>query len=458
MRIQSRQLVAALLVLGGCSYSVFSDFEDQAPAARITQNDSEIRSANFGDHLVGLSRGAAAQGDPAGLVGGVLAITGNGSAAIATATVTGSVRVAHAEAGEVRQHLDSPTRITAMAPAPSGAKVGAHNGPFAWIGTEATPGSVRVLDVTTFKKVGTALKRPGRAKFGLSVAAANLDQAGDRDDVAVGAEDALVLLRAWNSAGQSWPVMNEGSAVTATAPGQAGWPQGGFSVIATGNLDPDTKEDEVVAAVPEKNAVVVIHHIADCFAADAADAADVPCKSFLPIHSDNAERLGAALLVADVDADGKVELVVGAPAANKVLVYDLEASHFASPNPTKLPEPTVLTVSDATDFGDALALGKFDGGAKPLLAVGAPGTEVGGAKAAGRIYLFDMSQAPPQQVGEGVALATPEENTMLGRTLAVLPYAKSGATLDVLAAGGRDAVFVFFSNLTKDHEDIRDQL
>jgi hypothetical protein len=454
---RTRRLLRALLgpacaalglsLLGGCSFGVFSDLEDEAPAARINQDDSEISSSSFGDFIVGLAR-------EAGNEGGVLAIIGNGDSAFATATVAGGVRVAHAERSEVKDNLDAPIRITSMAAAPSEKDVDGSKGPFAWVGSTSGEGAVRVIDVLTFKRIGAVHKAPMKVlpvtEFGAAVTAANLDDTGGSDDLAVGAKSALVLIQADNSAGLGWPSMKEDTPLTVAEPGGGDWPSGSFSVIAAGNLDENsTPEDEVVAAVPEKNAVVVIHHIAECF-----KDTDVACKSYIRVRAPDADRFGASLLVADVDDDSKPELVVGAPGVNKVYVYDLEKKHFDLTSPAKLPDPTVLTPgggADAREFGASLAFGKLDG-VKKLLAVGAPSSVVGGTSSAGRIHLYDTAL---KQVGEGVVLATPEDKTLLGRNLAVIPYSKSGAKLDVLAAAGREAVFVFFANLTSEHKDIR---
>jgi hypothetical protein len=44
---------------------------------------------------------------------------------------------------------------------------------------------------------------------------------------------------------------------------------------------------------------------------------------------------------------------------------------------------------------------------------------------------------------------------LIGRKLTKLALTSSSATNDVLVASGRDAVFVFFANLSDAHKDIR---
>jgi hypothetical protein len=105
-----------------------------------------------------------------------------------------------------------------------------------------------------------------------------------------------------------------------------------------------------------------------------------------------------------------------------------------------------------TSFGSSLAFGRFTYG-DPLLAVGAPNAEAGGVPAAGKIFLYDRNLAALG--GGGVSLVGPEASMLVGRHLAVLPFRVGSQTHEVLAASGRDAIFVFFSNLVPGHKDLR---
>jgi len=431
----------------GCSFGVFSELADKAPAARLEVDGA----SSFGDHLVGLARGGTDRG-------GLLAITGNGGPTFALSTISGSASLSQADGADLKDQLNDPNRITSMAAAPSETAVGSAQGPFVYIGSiTGAMGSVRVLDVSTVRQI-RVYKAPIQpiqvTDFGASVVRADLGGGGTGDDLAVGATNTLALMRADGSGGRAWPDMLEdqaGNNQAALIQGDVDWPTGSFSVIAAGDLDNATPEHEVAAAVPEKNAVVVVHHVANCF-----QDTSVVCKTVLriPLPS-QAVGFGKALLIADVDNDGKAELVVGAPDADRVYVYDLDSTHFDPVTPAAPPTPITLSTSDseAGDFGSSLALGKIDSGAKNLLVVGAPGSVASGSANAGKLYLFDSAL---KQVGDGVQLADPEGGTLMGRRLAVIPYRSGTQTLDLLAASGKTSVFVFFANLTSGHKDIRD--
>jgi hypothetical protein len=426
-------VLLALTAVTGCSYGAFSDLADKAPAARITQ-DGDISSATFGDQIAGLVRRDTSGTE---VEGGVLAIVGNADAAFATATLSGAGvgGVGHAEPHDLKEKFDSPSKILAMAPVPSNVAQGSD----VYIGSvSAGEGTVRVIDAVNFERIQIYKGPAGVIDFGLSVAAADLGASpGTRDDLAVGARGALVLMQA-----DSWPGMGE----TVRVSGAPDWPAGEFSVITAGDLDGRaTAEDEVAAAIPGQNAVVVVHHVGDCFADPGA-----PCASAVVLSAPSgADGFGEALLIADVDGDNVNELAVGSPGDGRVYIYDLEEQHFVSGT---LPEPTSIEAAGSGAFGRSLAFGKLDGD-RPMLAVGAPVTETEGVKGAGRVYLFDALT----QLGEGTVLASPEENALLGQRLTVAPFRSSGGTgnYDLLVASGKKSVFIFFANLTSAHKDIR---
>jgi hypothetical protein len=444
-----RSLLFATTVLGlaSCSWSKFSDLEDKAPALRIEQA-GEIKSGTVGDGLLGLDRGADQ-------VGGALFFGANGDATLGTALITaaGAPTVSGADRAKMKDKLGNPTRILDVARAPVKQSIGGTSGPHALVGA---PGAILVVDINLFfaaDSVKPAADWPAVIDFGLSVTLARLGTAareGSGEELAVGARDSVVLIRTERDA---WPLplKNERPLVISSG---SDWPTGDFRVIAAGNLrarkgsDPET--DEVVAAAPEKNAVVVLYDLWQCLEKPLEQ-----CKNYFRLEPPaGAQTFGSALLIADLDGDGKLEIAIGAPGANRVHIFRIEDADF-TPGSKSLQPVRTLEMPSARGFGSALALGRFLGGSDLLLAVGAPSAEVGGKLDSGRLFLFKKDYEP--LVAEGVALATPEASTLIGRRLATMPFrtAPGGATLDVLAAAGRDAVYLFFAGLTPNHADVR---
>lgn len=438
------------LMATGCSFSAFNDLADQAPAVKLEQG-GEVSSSAFGVHLVGFARPAADNG-------AFLAITGNNAPAYAFATFgqDGGVNLGNTEKDDIERVFDDPSRIDAMIAAPSGGPVAKFQGPFVYVGsTSGTDTTVRVINVPTASKV-TVLDAPtapvavdgfgaglARADLGSDTTAANTDL-----DLAVGCRGAIALLRPTvTSNAPDWPNMDTGGSVVVQ---DSGWPNDEFSVLAAGDIDPSGAGDEVVAAIPGRGIVVVLHHLQDCF-----QSPGTVCTSYITLDTKGATRPGHSLLVADIDGSGGEDVLVGDPDGNQVLVYSIDAKYFDGSTQDGPGPDRTLTPSDARRFGTSLAWGKITGQGQPLLAVGAIGTEVDGAESAGAIYVLDSSY---KEVARAT-LASPEADQLLGEQLAIMPFRVSGQSspLEVLAAAGDDAVYVFFSNLTSDHDDTRNR-
>lgn len=435
-------LTVFALVLGACSWSTFSDLEEKAPVLRIEQQ-GEIKSGSLGDGLIGIPR--------PGEEGGALFFSGNADAALGTSILTaaGAATTAGAERAALRDQLKSPARIHDVARAPelTGGLAGTK-GPY---GLVATPGTVFAVDINRYlapTPLGPGPSWPTVVDFGLSVTTAALGGTSPRD-IVVGARDALILARPDTG---SWPQLPAGT-IPLVISGGTSWPTGEFKVLAAGNLHaagtPDL--DEVVAAIPEKNTVVVLYDLASCF-----QDVTKPCTSVLRLEPPSgAQTFGSALVIADVDKDGKLELVVGAPGAGKVYAFRIDAADF-TPSQKALAPAFVLEVPGSRGFGSALAVGKFTGG-EPLLAVGAPSSEVGGLADVGKVYLFDAAGVKANQTltPEGITMVSPKATTLIGRRLASVPFRAGGRDHDLLAASGSEAVYLFFASLVAGHVDVR---
>ncbi|WP_373047404.1 Ig-like domain-containing protein [Vulgatibacter sp.] len=149
-----------------------------------------------------------------------------------------------------------------------------------------------------------------------------------------------------------------------------------------------------------------------------------------------ADRLGAALVVADLDGDGAMELVAGAPGADEVRIY-AAAGDLAQPL-------AVLTGPAGAGFGSSLAAGDLDGDGAAELLVGGPlhDGERGGA------WLF---RGGPLANGDATAAAAAIAGTVirdrLGTAVAIGDATGDGVADAIVGAPGdgtlnEGAVFV----------------
>lgn len=427
----SLALLASLAA--GCTFGPFTDMEERAPAVRLSPSGG-IKSGNFGDVVVGIEQ-------PEGMTGGTVFIGGNGDAQLATGNLSsaGESTLAQIEYSTIKDEYFSPRHIYALAQAPS---LDEPSKSFAYMTADS---GLFVVKIDSFQKLGK-LSGPstpsGYTDFGLGLARMHW---GAVEGLAVGADGGVVLM---TSSASSWPGGNLADPRCVLA--GTSWPAGRYTVMVAGDLGGATDDgDELVAGAPNKNTVVLVYGAKKC-----VDNSSSSCTTFFRLVQPSASGFGAALLIADVDGDQKNELVVGAPESGKVFVFKIDLASSPTGEQTLTPALT-LTPKDPADvgsFGVALAFGRFAGGDKDYLAVGAPSTSVGGQSSAGKIFLFDQSGA---QVGEGISLVTPEAGAQLGQRLALMPFRTKNGLSSVLAAGGRDAVFLFFSNLTTSHKDVR---
>lgn len=109
---------------------------------------------------------------------------------------------------------------------------------------------------------------------------------------------------------------------------------------------------------------------------------------WLDVHGEPGERLGSSLGVADLDADGVPEVLIGAygfpGGLRQGRVVGLEPG-------ASLDAPTFEVVGEpgvARDLGRSMVVGDFDGDGVPDLAVGAPGTRYADLWQPGVVHVF----------------------------------------------------------------------
>jgi hypothetical protein len=421
-------LTLLLPLLAACSWSRFDDLGESAPVLEVTQT-GELHSASFGDAFLGLAR---TRDEP----GGMLVVAGNGEASLTTAviTATGAATVSGADRETMQQDLGNPPRVEALAPAPTASDATA---PSLFV---SGGGTVRVVNSISYRPVfdpapviqHNSSWGPSPTDLGLSLAVADL---GSGQDLVAGALDALVLMRF--AKGSSFTV-EQGRVLAGSE-----WVRGACRALAAGTLG-ESPVVRVVAGLPRENRVVLVLDAAACLADTAA-----PCPLLDLPPPDGAREFGSAVLIADFDPlSNGAELLVGAPGSNQVALYSFTPDLVLRGAPRVFSAP-----AGAGRFGAALTFGPV-AGTRSQLVVGAPGTVVDGVADAGGLYLLDR---PDPQFLPLSTLATPEPQRRLGERLGLVPFRRPGEQESrwLLAAGGSQAVYLFFANLVSGHGDVR---
>lgn len=464
--------VALALLLGGataalsaCSFGPFDDLEQRVPVARVERGGG-LSSDFFGGLLLGTAL-------PADDEGGVLLAAGTGSRPgllSARFGTDGKYRASASSGSQYSTALDlgthQPRSLARVLTAPA-----TDEGPFAYVGATSVgsssveaAGLVVLADFRSFKALATL--RPGdlapaaetqAADFGAAVVSFALarDSSGNATSrgLLVGGRGRL-----WGYLSDDWASKPARHVIAGT--GIPGWPataapESTFVTLAAGNLDGSTDgADELVIAAPDSNFVAVLRPgggLATC--ADGTSG----CPLAVLAPPAGAAGFGRSLLLTNLDSDPQFELLVGAPksagGSGAVYVYDFDSSGAAT---LRL---TVAAPEAGEAFGQALAIGRFEGSERLLLAVGAPTASVKGAASAGRIYLYKTADLaagdePPTKLSL-VELRDGEAGQLLGQTLTTLPFRRGEASADLLTSNGTDAALVFFANLTDQQLDLR---
>ncbi|HUH01541.1 MAG TPA: VCBS repeat-containing protein [Kofleriaceae bacterium] len=212
---------------------------------------------------------------------------------------------------------------------------------------------------------------------------------------------------------------------------------------AVADLDPSLAENEIILAIGNDSMSGAASKILilDGLTVEAADAdlTDTSCvangrTAIVELAAPGDEPdFGAAVVVADFDGSGGLDLAVGAPSSNKVYIY-MNIDVTAPAAPTEVSGP-----SGSGRFGETLAAGDFDNDGNDELVVGDPGADVDGASNAGRAYIIpsDGDFGTVFTLGD----ASPEADQSFGRGLAVGSFSGSGTALAVAA---RNEVFTYF--------------
>jgi hypothetical protein len=154
-------------------------------------------------------------------------------------------------------------------------------------------------------------------------------------------------------------------------------------------------------------------------------------------------RFGNALLVTDVNGDGKKDLLVGAP-PTRAYLYLAPFVAGTPPAPSKeFKHPTLMDTQALGDFGFRVGAVDIDGMGGPEILVSAPDLPAGGELGAGLVFAYKQDASPPTEINDN----SPSANAGFGFSIQGIrfsPPAGCGADRPVLLVGADREVFTFF--------------
>ncbi len=162
-------------------------------------------------------------------------------------------------------------------------------------------------------------------------------------------------------------------------------------------------------------------------------------------------RFGVSVATGDFNADGQLDLLVGAPGQNAYI--------YLGPFPTGA-VPTPITISDpeGVDFGFSVAALNVDGNPGDEALIGDPYATVGGKSQAGRVTAYAVNAATmTTEIKKTYSDHSPETNANFGWTVnglkfctaspspaAGMPCPSEAETSRVLMIGAANEVFLYY--------------
>lgn len=228
-------------------------------------------------------------------------------------------------------------------------------------------------------------------RYGEAMTVGDFDGDGLPDHAVGGSQNSgLVRIATAGAAPDSYSLVADAGATTGL----------GRALAAAGDVDADGLEDLIIGAT--QRVVIAMGHARDQTPSHPPVIIDPPA---------NALGFGASVAGCDVDGDGVLEAIVGAPDTTTIVANGGRV--FVYPLSLRAAEP-VQTIDGATvngRFGAAMGCGDFNGDGRADLVVGAPGAGGGQgeflvytATALGTLrFLFRVSATAAESLGSSIA-------------------------------------------------------
>ena len=274
---------------------------------------------------------------------------------------------------------------------------------------------------------------PGARKaYGLAVAAGNVGGAAAQDLV-VASQDDVALALDGNDATASL-VANLPTCPVNLDPTTL--EKYRFRALGAGDLI-DGGGDEIAIGVPRENTmpgkVVIL--------VPGTGGLDCPLTITAPAMQ---PRFGNALLVTDVNGDGKKDLLVGAPPLRAYLYLGPFAAGASPAASKEFKHPTLMDTQALGDFGFRVGAVDVDGMPGLEVLVSAPDLPAGGELGAGQVFAYKPDATP---LADPINDNSPSSNAGFGFSIQGIrftPPAGCGTDRPVLLIGADREVFTFF--------------
>ena len=422
----------ALAPVAGCNWNEFDDALAKAPVLSVGPGD-DYKARDVGKVVVPLTVPAAKKATVAAryLVAG---------------TETPSLAVVDLDAnGHARTHVATGTEIMDMAGEAKAAVKSAVElaDGRVLLGTPSynlnpliePPGRTYFLKLEeTETDVAFMLTRgndPGARKaYGLAVAAGNVGGTAGQDLVVASQDDVALALDGNDAAlvasTAACPVNLDATAQEKyrfRALGVGDLIEGGGEEIAVGVPREGTMPGKVVLLVPGAGGGL------DC-------ALTIPAPGAQP-------RFGNALLVTDVNGDGKKDLLVGAPSTRAYLFLGPFSAGVAPAPSKEFKHPSLMDTQALGDFGFRVGAVDIDSTPGLEVLVSAPDLPVGDELGAGVVFAYKPDGTGATLINDN----SPAANAQFGFSIQGInfsPPAGCGTARPVLLIGADREVFTFF--------------